>query len=250
MRTHSQTNGGASGGEEMKNQAILSRYKELAAFLHMCLGRNIEIVVHDLRDPDHSVVAIYNNDISRRSIGAPLTDFALNIVREKLYEKKSCIVNYSGKSHDGLELRSSTYFIKNNRGDLIGLFCLNIDVTRHQRLADELRKLIEGESPTAMDNVDGEDEARSGAESGYHEIFPASVSDMIDIIVKQKMGGVPAARLTTEEKTAVVDELSGQGVFMLKGSIPAAAERLGISEATVYRYLSKLKRQKTVGGAG
>lgn len=238
----------------MTNQDTIARYKEIAAFLYMCLGTNVEIVVHDLTDLDHSVVAIHNNDISRRQIGAPLTDVALKILREKIYEHKPYVVNYSGLSQDGRRLRSSTFFIKNKKKQLIGLFCLNIDVSCHQRLLDELQSLFRTEAPAGTENTprptngNGNGNGLGGDDAGYQEVFPSSVVDMIDIIAEKKIGGVATARLMPDEKIAVVEELFGQGVFMFKGSIPAAAERLQISEATVYRYLSKIKRRKNGDG--
>lgn len=53
--------------------------------------------------------------------------------------------------------------------------------------------------------------------------------------------GLPSERLTMEEKIRIVENLHRAGLFSMKGAVSEVAAQLGASEATVYRYLSKLK---------
>ena len=48
-------------------------------------------------------------------------------------------------------------------------------------------------------------------------------------------------RLTMEEKIRIVESLHHAGIFYMKGAVSEVAAQLGSSEATIYRYLSKLK---------
>ena len=57
----------------------------------------------------------------------------------------------------------------------------------------------------------------------------------------------PPDRLTQEERIQFVAVLRDRGLFRLKGGIQYAAEKLGCSQASVYRYLDKAKQ---VGRAG
>ena len=70
-----------------------------------------------------------------------------------------------------------------------------------------------------------------------------SVPDAVRSAIEEVTGatGVPASRLTMEEKIRIVDALNQGGLFYLKGAVSEVAAQLGSSEATVYRYLSKLK---------
>ena len=43
--------------------------------------------------------------------------------------------------------------------------------------------------------------------------------------------------MTTEEKKEIVEELNAKGVFLLKGTVAEVAQRLDVSEQTIYRYL-------------
>jgi predicted transcriptional regulator YheO len=43
--------------------------------------------------------------------------------------------------------------------------------------------------------------------------------------------------MTPEEKKELVDALNDRGVFLLKGVVSEVADRLEVSEQTIYRYL-------------
>lgn len=49
---------------------ILDIYKGLVPFLGEALGKDCEVVLHDFREPGHSVIAIANGNISGRHVGA------------------------------------------------------------------------------------------------------------------------------------------------------------------------------------
>ena len=46
------------------------------------------------------------------------------------------------------------------------------------------------------------------------------------------------------EKITVIQTLYDKGVFLIKGAVPEVAQALFCSEATVYRYLSKLSGKR------
>ncbi len=71
-----------------------------------------------------------------------------------------------------------------------------------------------------------------------------SMPDMIRCTIEDVSGqtNVPVDRLTMDEKVQIVEELHHSGVFFLKGAVSEVARQLGSSEATIYRYLSKLKK--------
>ncbi|MEG1943346.1 MAG: helix-turn-helix domain-containing protein, partial [Angelakisella sp.] len=50
-------------------------------------------------------------------------------------------------------------------------------------------------------------------------------------------------RLTQEEKMHIIELLDQKGVFMLKGAVGYVAEKLCCSQASIYRYLSKINRE-------
>ena len=56
--------------------------------------------------------------------------------------------------------------------------------------------------------------------------------------------GVVAERLTPEERLNVIAALESSGTFLLKGAVKSAAISLHCSQASIYRYLSQVKKQE------
>ena len=100
-------------GGQMANP-LLQHYIKLTEFLGQALGPDYEVALHDMTDKNRSIVAIANNHISGREIGAPLTNVALKILMDKSYETQDYRLHYCGLSAEGKTLRSSTMFIKHN----------------------------------------------------------------------------------------------------------------------------------------
>ena len=50
-------------------EPIMKEYCELVGFLGKVLGQDYEIILHDLSNMDHSVIAVANGHVSGRKIG-------------------------------------------------------------------------------------------------------------------------------------------------------------------------------------
>lgn len=191
--------------------ARLEPYRVVVSFLGEALGPDYEVVLHDLTSEDGTIVAIVNNHISGRTEGAPLSNMALRFIQERMYEKQDYLAGYQGASQAKGRLRSSTMFIKDN-GQLIGMLCINFDAGKYSRIAQELLALCGAHTEPSSTGI--------GVEN-----FVSSLPD----------------RLTMEEKIRIVESLHHAGIFYMKGAVSEVAAQLGSSEATIYRYLSKLK---------
>lgn len=215
----------------MSNRAKLERYLPIAAFLSGVCGEQYEVILHDVSDPERSVIAIYNGHLSGREVGGPMTELARSLVRDRVYEDRDFIANYEGRTRNGKQFVSSTYFIK-EEGELVGLICVNHDVSDLTAISRHLHNLMQGFS------VPGE-----GRAGGYTEELDDSISGLSTTLIHNTVlnFGVPPARMTAQEKEDVVQTLEKQGVFATKGSVGQAARELGISEPTVYRYLRHIR---------
>lgn len=76
---------------------ILDIYKGLVPFLGEALGKDCEVVLHDFREPGHSVIAIANGNISGRHVGAPATDFILKLLQMDKKQHQQSVTNIMGK---------------------------------------------------------------------------------------------------------------------------------------------------------
>ena len=228
----------------MMNCILLQQYMKLTEFLGRALGPDYEVALYDLTDPDKAIIAIANRHVSGREVGAPLTNVALQILEDKSYLSSDYRLNYRGLSADDKLLRSSTLFIKGEDGELIGLLCINFDGTRYRELSDKVLGLCHPD--TFVETNFQFDETRTQAPAhemveNFHTSMGDLASDAVGEVLREM--GVEADRLTQEEKMTVVGELDSRGVFLLKGAVKDVAEALRCSQASVYRYLSKLKKE-------
>lgn len=209
---------------------VLDKYKLLVEFLAEVLGENYEIVLHDLSDYENSIAAIANGHISGRKVGDSLTDLALNVLKDQKELQKEYLTNYTGKTYNGKELRSSTFFIRNDQDKVIAMLCINIDMSDFIKTRDLLDDII----------GDKKEEVKT-KEVGFSENFTSSIEDLIDNMIENSIenSSIPPKRMTADEKKEITSKLDEQGVFLLKNSVSKVAKKLESSEATIYRYLNK-----------
>ena len=211
----------------MTDHEILSRYIPMVDFIADICGTNFEVVLHDISQPSSSVIAIRNGHHSGRSIGSPMTDLAVKIMKDKSYLEKDFLTNYTGIGSEK-DFLSSTYYIKN--GDrLIGMLCVNNDISPIINLKH------------FVSSLENSYDYKNSQSSEVKETLEQSVVSVAKSIITKTIAkyNVPAERMSIEEKIRIVQELDDQGVFLLKGAIADVAKELAISEGTVYRYLNK-----------
>jgi predicted transcriptional regulator YheO len=193
-------------------------------------GRNCEVVIHDLRgaDTEHSIIAIENGHVTGRSIG----DGPSHIVLESLKEDPSEIedrVSYLTKTSDGRVLRSTTLFIRDDDGKVIGLMGINYDISMLVAVDDVIRDL------TGSDTQTSEPESIS-----------RNVADLLDELLEQsvKLVGKPTALMSKDDKMRAIRFLDDSGAFLVTKSGPKVCEYFGISTYTLYSYLDEIRSSK------
>jgi len=223
---------------------LLQHYAKLTEFLGQALGPDYEVALHDLTDKNRSIIAIANNHVSGREVGAPLTNVALSILRDKSYLTADYRLNYYGVSINGKDLRSNTMFIKDN-GRLIGMLCINFDDSRFRKVSTEILNLChpemfieetepaEGETPALVEKKAAPEKFNNSTEGVARDAINQELERM----------GVTAERLTADERLKIITALERNGIFLLKGSVKDVATGLHCSPASVYRYLSQIKNE-------
>ena len=117
---------------------LLQQYMKLTEFLGHALGPDYEVALHDLTNKDRSIIAIANNHISGREIGAPLTNMALSILRDRSYETLGLLSRSITASPPTARTCAPTpCFIKQD-GRLIGMLCINFDDSRYRDVSDRI----------------------------------------------------------------------------------------------------------------
>ena len=196
----------------------------------------MEIALHELMDEGMPIISLYNGQMSGRTIGDPLTSLGQHIIDTKQYLDKDYVTNYKSLSDSGKVVRSSSYFIKDDEGKLVGMMCINVNISDYEYLNATIQRIL---------GIDQQEEIEYKRESPM-EILSSSLETTIKQCISsslQKMGYpnyMENYRLTSDEKMVVMKELHQQGVFNVKGAIPIVARELASSEPTIYRYLKKI----------
>ena len=228
--------------------ALLQHYVKLTEFLGQALGPDYEVALHDLTDKNRSIIAIANNHVSGREIGAPLTNVALSILRDKSYETSDYRLHYYGVSINGKDLRSNTMFIKQN-GRLIGMLCINFDDSRYRAVSNQIMGLchpdifVEDVVNPAPQDADTVPPSTRPTPEKFRNSTEAVATDAINRELEHL--GVTAERLTSDERLKIIAALESNGIFLLKGAVKDVAAGLHCSQASVYRYLSQWKSTDT-----
>lgn len=230
-------------------RTMIKQYTLLVEFLGEALGSDYEITLHDFTNKSNSIIAIANGHVSGRHVGAPLTNVGLKMLADKSYEHSNYRLNYSGLSADGKMLRSSSMFIKDEFGRPVGMLCINFDDSHFQELSLRILELCHPPefvhqnisydmklSPTGSPTSNPED-----AESFHNSLFGVA-DDVLREVIGDKLS---PDRLMQDEKMRIVEALEQKGVFMLKGAVGYVADKLLCSQASIYRYISKINRDKT-----
>ncbi|WP_209559642.1 transcriptional regulator [Frigoribacterium sp. PvP032] len=241
-------------------RAEFGPYLPLMDFLAELLGPRTEIVLHDTSDLSRSIVALTNGHVSGRSVGGPATDLVLKVLQNHEHDDRDYLANYLAESRTGGTFRSSTFFIRDASGDVVGMLCLNIDDEPLTRARDLLAAitattgLVKGAEAGGAGTAGGTGGTGGGegAGSGGRATSTAGVAERLSTNVDElaldgvarivAAQGVEPHRMTPDEKVAAVRELERAGVFLLKGAVAQVADALHVSEPTVYRYVKQVRR--------
>lgn len=208
-------------------KSLIEFYTRLAHGIAVQFGSNCEVVVHDLqgRNHEHSIVAIENGHVTGRKIG----DGPSHIVLKSLQNSETQLEDrlaYLTRTKDGKILKSSTIYIRDDHGKIIGIFGINYDISLLAAAADQLRTF-------------------TGTDSEENQAEPISmnIADLLDELIDQstRAVGKPAALMTKEDKIQFVRLLNEAGAFLITKSGPKVCQYLGISKYTLYSYLDEIK---------
>lgn len=230
----------------------LEKYIPIVKFISTLMGENCEVVLHDISNPDHSIIAIENSHVSGRQIGGAITDLVLRALRNKEHQNTDFISNYVVVTKNNRICQASSFFIRDDNNKVIGALCVNFDVTELLITKDFLDSFIKIKPPQSFKNplishpqslLQGQEATDIGAESEILEHLLENSGDVVKLLIEKVINGIPipVERLSPDEKVEIVRELNEQGLFLFKGGVSELAKNLKVSEATIYRYLHKIK---------
>ncbi|MFC6171608.1 helix-turn-helix transcriptional regulator [Loigolactobacillus jiayinensis] len=224
--------------EQQLIHEYIQQFVPMIDFLAEILGENSEVLLNDLTDLDHSVVAIRNADISHRKVGDPATDLALRTVQAGKIEQRDFLANYEGVIHNHHKLCSSTYFIR-YEGEIVAMICINTDNGQLDELQKAVTKVIDGYNhlkPNAPKKAVVNDVIEpEHLTSSIHDLATSEAEKVC------KERGVSVDYLKRDDKLEIIRRLQKQGYFLLKDAVSSIAKVIKVSEPSIYRYLQMVK---------
>jgi predicted transcriptional regulator YheO len=223
------------------NREFLEQYIPLLDFFAEVCGPEYELVLHDVSRPESSIVAIRNGQISGRTVGSTMSEYAptfIKLIQSGGYAED--MVAHVDRTKDNRILESHTFFIKDEKGELRGMICANHDVTSLIKLHDTLHekiRMLNGLSKDLAERTNEDPPFEAILEKESH----SNLNGLMDVLIEQASSefSVAPPQMSPEERIRFVSMLKTRHLFSMKGAVAKVAERLGVSEATVYRYLKK-----------
>jgi predicted transcriptional regulator YheO len=209
-----------------KNREILEHYIKSGEVIAEMFAPYLEVIIHDLQTPEHSIIAIFNNHITGRKIGDGTSDIGYKKLEDKLPDK---IVNYNNQSPSGADLKSSSLTIRNRDDEIIGSMGLNFDLSSFVNV----KEFFEIFTKTfTLDNLPKQE-----------EFFRWTVKDEIQQALNKYIAShdLQGKVLNRKDKLNVVAYMKKDGHIKKKGAISILSEMLAITRPTLYKYIKEVK---------
>lgn len=213
----------------MRQEERLELLKNMVLGMSKLLGSDTEIVLHDLYKKE--LVYIVNSHITGRSAGYHMDQTVYEVI-ENLADGDGHLIGYGSKTAKGMNLRSSHFILRDEKGRPAAMICINQDTSRLQNARDLIDSMIRLQPLGAVAQEEPADE------TNYIQKMTQQV--IIDSIEKMK----PTSIDTKEGKLRVLQQLETKGVFAVKDAVPSVCRLLSISQATLYNYLREIRSQE------
>lgn len=209
---------------------ILIPYVSAANMLARTFGPDCEVVLHDLDMPEHSVVYVAGGAVTGRKPGDSFDHLVRQVILSE-HLTEDYVANYYFTAPNGRLIRSSTLLIKDEDGHLRGALCINLDTTR---VSEQIRFL---QSFLPEKEAEAERPDEDTEKTGH-------VAVMIEKLMDGILGNVCASDLSREERIEKIRFMETRGIFLMKGSVEKAAEKLGVNKVTIYSYLDEVRGKR------
>ena len=220
-----------------ERQLVLGVLQATVQMLGSVLGRNTEVVLHDLTRPEHSVIAIANGHVSGRRVGSPVLagpreDQGFNAVLQAMREPGSrdpvVVGNYPTQGRDGKTFRSATAVFRDAHGEPYASLCVNTDLSGIAAAQACLEQLLPSTEVITGEPVD----TQPDLEQLMVQIIDTALCDAHS----------QGRRLGKAQKLEAVRQMHDGGLFIVKGAVEKAAAVLGVTRYTIYNYLDEIRK--------
>jgi predicted transcriptional regulator YheO len=221
-------------GLQRERDAILRALVPLVDGIAATFGPVCEVVLHDYRHPEKSVVAVAGA-VTGRTVGGAMSEIGMRMLARG--DTAADELNYVTRTGARKLVKSSTMVLRDSTNAVFGALCVNVDVTE----VDRARALLTALAGTA-----------SGPSDPPATTFGDDIDSVVDALLDAHLlrQGETWAGLDRPRRLALFRSLDERGVFAVRRAIEQTAARLGISRASAYTYLSQARATPANGAAG
>ena len=221
----------------------LDKYKPLADMLVHTFGKDVEVVLHNLSTPEHSVVYVANGSVTGRKLGDSFDQLIKQVLLSERLEN-DYVANYYFTASNGKLIRSSTLLLRDEHNKLEGALCINLDASKINQQIECLQSLLIGLQQTVGADVTASEQYNDQKSEADTNDNNEHIVDMVTSIIDNILQGSVPGLLSREERIAKVKFMDAKGIFLMKGSIELVAEKLGVNKVTVYSYLDEARGKR------
>lgn len=188
----------------------------IAALLHP----HAEVVVHDV--VTDRIARICNSFSSRRP-----GDASHLVGDPDLSPDQNVYGPYERAERDGARIKSVSAALKDREGNLIGLLCINFDVSKFDEAIQLLTAFVNpGPSPSRI-------------------LFKQDVREQVNWVVREQLVrlGRRLEALDRADRLVIIKELDKEHIFETRNAVPIVARALGVSRASIYNMLREGRRR-------
>ena len=194
----------------------LDSYIPIAQSIVALLQPYAEAVIHDLKT--HTNYAIFNAYSRRKAGDDSLLEKEIHQARLPDYFDPYLKTNWDGK-----RLKSVTSTLRDAKGKPIGLLCINLDISKWEEFHFLFEQFIA--KPKELPK----------------ELFVEDWKEKISLYIHNRLKAkqLSLEHLTRAQKIALIADLHADGAFDGKNAAAYVGSVLGLSRATVYKYLNE-----------
>ncbi|XUL86222.1 helix-turn-helix transcriptional regulator [Streptomyces galilaeus] len=209
---------------DAERDAIIGALGPIADGIAATFGPVCEVVLHDYRIPEKSVVAVAGA-LTGRSVGGAMSEIGLRMLARG--DEAGDELNYLTRTKGGQLLKSSTVVLRDSTGAVFGALCVNVDVTAVQQ------------AQAVLAGIGGGIAAETSAVTTFGNDIDSVVEAIVD--THQLRQSRTWVQLDRTQRLELFRSLDEHGVFAVRRAIEQVAVRLGISRASAYSYLAQAR---------
>ncbi|WP_423060075.1 helix-turn-helix transcriptional regulator [Bacillus atrophaeus] len=183
--------------EEIKK--VLESFIPVAKSTAKMFGPNCEVVIHDLTNPQASVMFTVNNHVTGREIGQSFDHLVKTVLQSEDF-KEDYLAGYTFVTEDKRTIRSSTSLIRDSKQKVIGAFCINFDVEALNQMQQFMNTFLSTQVEVQENETKPDDDIEN-------------VEGIVDQLIQQIIQNSVHPVMKRHEKIELIRFMDEKGIF-------------------------------------